>query len=69
MNKDHLRSFLESKNCPECDLRNLELTEVNLEEAFLLGADLSNAKLIRCNLEGANLFARNNDLMGPELLA
>lgn len=49
-----------AKNCPDCnlsgvDLSNAQLNHANLSGADLSGADLTNANLRQANLTGANL--------------
>jgi uncharacterized protein YjbI with pentapeptide repeats len=75
--EDVLKSLLQSKECPGCDLSG-----INLEKADLVGANLEGAKLIQTNLRAANLEdanlvraymivanLQNANLSGAELVA
>jgi uncharacterized protein YjbI with pentapeptide repeats len=64
-----------TKNCPNCDLSDANLSEERLPGANLSGANLSGTKLFHsylagANLSGANLFAANlsrSNLSGANL--
>jgi hypothetical protein len=74
-NPDHVTRLVETRTCPDCDLRGAELTGsylrhanlrgANLAGARLNGADLRDAYLGQANLEGADL--RNADLTRANL--
>lgn len=48
-----------TKNCPECDLRGVNLTDANLRGADLREADLRGAKLLFVDLNYADLRGAN----------
>ena len=50
-----LIKLLERNSCPRCDLRGVDLSNMNLVGANLQYADLTGANLTRTNLRGANL--------------
>jgi uncharacterized protein YjbI with pentapeptide repeats len=57
---DHLRQFLSTKKCVECNLAGAglvssDLTGAKLERANLVGANLSQTNLTGADLRGANL--------------
>lgn len=59
-----VQQLLETRECPGCDLRNVNLKKadlkgVNLEGADLEGANLESAKLENANLKRANLSKAN----------
>ena len=73
-NPEHIETFMGSKQCPGCDLRdsdlrglnlrgaklrNARLVDADLREADLQGADLQGADLFRADLRGANLKGAN----------
>lgn len=53
-NPEHLERLLKTNQCPNCDLSNADL-----EDANLFGANLNNANLTDANLQGANLGFAN----------
>jgi uncharacterized protein YjbI with pentapeptide repeats len=68
-NPEDVKRLLETKECTGCDLKNADLSGVNLSLAILVdanlsganlsGANLSQADLSRANLSGANLSRAN----------
>ena len=58
-NQDDLQRLLETKNCPQCDLRFAILEEVNLDDAQLAGANFEGAKLLEVSLQHAELQNTN----------
>ncbi|MEG4999312.1 pentapeptide repeat-containing protein [Microcoleus sp. B4-D4] len=65
-----VKQLLETKQCPECNLSNVNLKAMdlqgfNLQGANLEGANLSGAKLANANLKNANLNKAN--LTGADL--
>ena len=68
--KNQVKQLLETKQCPECNLSNvnlkgMDLQGFNLQGANLEGANLSGAKLANANLKNANLNKAN--LTGSDL--
>jgi hypothetical protein len=64
-NPDQLTQFLETHECPGCDLQGADLRGMNLRASNLEGANLENAYLMATNLRQANL--RNTNLEGARL--
>jgi uncharacterized protein YjbI with pentapeptide repeats len=68
--KNRIRSLLETKQCLDCDLKGanlsrLDLKKTNLEGANLEGVNLEGASLDGANLQRANL--QNANLEGADL--
>ena len=68
--QNQVKQLLETKQCPECNLSNvnlkgMDLQGFNLQGANLEGANLSGAKLANANLKNANLNKAN--LTGSDL--
>ncbi|MBD3883308.1 pentapeptide repeat-containing protein [Phormidium tenue FACHB-886] len=66
---NRIRSLLETRECPECNLQRanlerLDLRKVNLQGANLQGANLQGAQLGQADLRQANL--RNANLEGVD---
>ena len=74
-NADHLAQLQQTNQCPGCDLRNVDLSGMNLERAVLSGANLkaanlSGAMLKDADLSGADLDSaqlQNTNLAGADL--
>jgi uncharacterized protein YjbI with pentapeptide repeats len=54
-NPDHVKQLLQTKSCPGCDLSEANLSDKDLQGANLSGADLHSANLSRSNLTQADL--------------
>ena len=54
-NEEHLIQLLESRQCPACELNDVDLTHANLRNAELKGAHLQRANLSQARLDGADL--------------
>lgn len=50
-----IKQLLETKACPQCNLRGADLSNQNLQGVNLQAADLTGADLSSTNLRGANL--------------
>lgn len=57
--KTPLLALVTTKECPECDLSNQNLTSSSLSGANLKGANLEGTNLTNTNLENANLEGTN----------
>ncbi len=55
----HHKLFLETGECPSCDLAGLDFSHTSLKGVNLQGADLSGAKFEESNLKGADLQGAN----------
>ena len=62
-NPDHVTRLVETRACPDCDLRGAELTGAYLRYANLRGANLAGARLNGADLRDAYLGQAN--LGGP----
>ena len=51
----HLIKLLESRQCPACQLNDVDLTHADLRDANLKGAELQRANLSQARLDGADL--------------
>ena len=51
----HLIQLLESRQCPACQLNDVDLTHADLRDANLQGAELQRANLSQARLDGADL--------------
>ena len=47
--------LLQTRNCPECQLADVDLVHAQLQDADLAGAKLQRANLSQARLDGANL--------------
>ena len=54
-NEQHLIQLLESRQCPSCQLNDVDLTHADLRDADLKGAELRRANLSQARLDGADL--------------
>jgi uncharacterized protein YjbI with pentapeptide repeats len=54
-NEAQLQQLQETKQCNGCDLSEANLADLDLEGAQLIGANLNAANLVNTNLRGANL--------------
>jgi tetratricopeptide (TPR) repeat protein len=52
---DALMQLLQTRNCPECQLADVDLVHAQLQDADLAGAKLQRANLSQARLDGANL--------------
>ena len=52
---DALMQLLQTRNCPECQLADVDLVHAQLQDANLAGAKLQRANLSQARLDGANL--------------
>ena len=52
---DALMQLLQTRNCPECHLADVDLVHAQLQDADLAGAKLERANLSQARLDGANL--------------
>ena len=50
-----LKKLINTSECIECDLSNLDLKKVNLFNANIMQSDFSKTNLTKSNLHGANL--------------
>ena len=55
-----VRQLLKTHQCPECNLRGVNLENANLKDANLTGANLEDANLTGANLTGATLAGGAN---------
>ena len=53
--EEHLIQLLESRQCPSCQLNDVDLTHADLRDADLKGAQLQRANLSQARLDGADL--------------
>jgi len=53
--EEHLIQLLESRQCPACQLNDVDLTHADLRDADLKGAQLQRANLNQARLDGADL--------------
>ena len=53
--EEHLIQLLESRQCPACQLNDVDLTHADLRDANLKGAELQRANLSQARLDGADL--------------
>ena len=80
-NEEHLIQLLESRQCPACQLNDVNLTHADLRDVKLKGAQLQRANLSRAQLDGADLSGtdlsftslqgaslRGTDLRGSKLI-
>lgn len=64
------KQLIETRNCPNCDLENINLAGANLESVNLAGANLAGANLAGANLAGAVLgdaYFKGANLEGANL--
>ena len=54
-NDEHLIQLLESRQCPACQLNDVDLTHADLRDVNLKGAQLQHANLSQARLDGADL--------------
>ena len=54
-NEEHLIQLLTSRQCPACQLNDVDLTHADLRDVKLKGAQLQRANLSRARLDGADL--------------
>ena len=54
-NEQHLIQLLESRQCPSCQLNDVDLTHADLRDADLKGAQLQRANLSQARLDDADL--------------
>jgi uncharacterized protein YjbI with pentapeptide repeats len=68
--KNRIRSLLETKQCIDCDLKGANLDRLDLKKTNLEGANLEGVSLKGANLDGANLKRanlQNANLEGADL--
>jgi uncharacterized protein YjbI with pentapeptide repeats len=53
--EEHLIQLLENRQCPSCQLNDVDLTHADLRDADLKGAQLQRANLSQARLDGADL--------------
>jgi len=53
--EEHLIQLLESRQCPSCQLNDVDLTHADLRDADLKGAQLQRANLSQARLDGADI--------------
>ena len=53
--EEHLLQLLESRQCPSCQLNDVDLSHADLHDADLKGAHLQRANLSQARLDGADL--------------
>lgn len=58
-NPDHIRQFLRTNTCEDCDLSDADFSGLDLTDANLMGANLSGARFVRSNLTRADLSGAN----------
>lgn len=69
---DNIQLLLDTKECPRCNLKGADLSNANLERAYLVGANLSNANLHQANFENSIMFLaslENSNLSNANLQA
>ena len=54
-NEEHLIQLLGNRQCPACQLNDVDLTHADLRDADLKGAELKRANLSQARLDGADL--------------